>query len=124
MSDKLQELYDNGWKRFLQWSQDTSSKVASDFNLGPEFGKELRELSFTTMGQAILKTAFAVGWKANKPAREDMEAQLTLLRAECEAWRKEYARYERTLTRYEGGVMDEPIEVAATDEAGALRGEG
>ncbi len=45
---------------------------------------------------------------------------LALVRAECAAWRKEYERYERTLTRYEGGVMDEPTEVAATDAANAM----
>ncbi len=45
---------------------------------------------------------------------------LALVRAECAAWRREYERYERTLTRYEGGWMTEPDEKYETDAANAL----
>ena len=54
----------------------------------------------------------------------ELEATVTLLRAECEAWRREYRNYECSGVTDEGGVMMEPKEVAATDAAGALRGEG
>jgi len=72
-----QKLYDKGFKYFIEWSTDKSSKISSDFNLGPEFGEELRKLAQTPMGVAILKNAYAAGWKANKPIRDWQDEMIT-----------------------------------------------
>ena len=66
----------------------------------------------------------------------ELEATVTLLRAECEAWRREYTVYcdllntsaPRDITRLEvardKATKERNDAVAATDAAGALRGEG
>lgn len=64
MADTLVNEYKRDWKAFKTWALDSSPKMCSDFDLGREFGDELRRLMSTTISEAALQTAFTWAWRS------------------------------------------------------------
>ena len=80
VNDDPQKMYESAWQSFEQWAKDSSTKTCSDQNLGREYGERMRELTKDPASLAVLKGAYAWGWRANKPYRDELEGKIKTLK--------------------------------------------